>query len=265
MAGPAGASTPDAPGGHVYDRIGRTYTTTRRPDPRIEARLHAPLGRAEPVLNVGAGTGSYEPTDRAVVAVEPSGEMVAQRRPGSAPVARALAGALPFADATFAAALALLTVHHWPDPRAGLAELRRVTTGPVVVFTFDKEAHDPWLIEYLPGMARLDAHHLTAAEIADALGGGTVEVLEVPHDCVDGFCNAWWRRPHAYLDPEVRAGISAIARLEAEEVADGMARLAADLESGAWHRRHADLLDRTSIDGGYRLVVSPGTDPDPAR
>lgn len=244
---------------HLYDRIGVGYADVRQPDPRIAAQIHIALGSARTVLNLGAGTGSYEPVDRSVVAVEPSPEMIAQRRVGAAPVARGVAGALPFPDSAFDAALALLTVHHWPDIVSGLTEVRRVTAGPVVVFTFDTEVHaDQWLVrDYLPWMLDLDGHVPAPAAIADALGGGSVDVIPVPHDCVDGFCHAWWRRPEAYLRPEVRAGISGIARLPHDVVTEAMGRLANDLESGRWRRRHAGLFDRTEIDAGYRLVVSP--------
>jgi SAM-dependent methyltransferase len=242
----------------LYDSIGLGYVGVRRADPRIQQRLNGPLGDASRVLNVGAGSGSYEPSDRRVVAVEPSPAMIAQRPQGSAGVVRAVADRLPFLDGAFDAAMALLTVHHWPDPVAGLRELRRVTTGPIVVFTFDKEVHErQWLVtEYLPVMTELDGHLPSPAMIADTLGGGVIEVLPIPHDCIDGFCHAWWRRPEAYLDPRVRAGISGIARLPAEVVDRGMAQLEDDLASGAWHRAHQDLLGTEEIDAGYRIVVS---------
>ena len=244
----------------VYDTIGRGYSSVRRPDRRIERRLHAALGGAATVLDVGAGTGSYEPADRRVVAVEPSPEMIRQRPAGAAPVVRGVAEALPFPDGAFDAALALLTVHHWPARPAGLAELRRVTSGPIVVLTFDKAVHDhQWLTtEYLPEVAGLDAGHPEAAEIADALGGGAVEPLMVPHDCTDGFLHAYWRRPEAYLRSAVRAGISGIARLPDDVVERAMARLADDLATGVWHARHQRLLSLAEVDVGYRLVVSPG-------
>ena len=172
---------------------------------------------------------------------------------------RSHADRLPFPAGAFHAAMALLTVHHWPDPWEGLAELRRVTRGPVIVLTFDKAVHEQqWLVtDYLPSMSELDADLPTPAEIADALGGGTVEVLTVPHDCLDGFCHAWWRRPEAYLDPAVRAAISGIARLPSDVVERAMAELAQDLVSGSWHRTHRDLLGKDEIDAGYRVVVSP--------
>jgi SAM-dependent methyltransferase len=244
----------------VYDTIGRGYAQVRQADPRIARRLHAPLGDAALVVNVGAGAGSYEPADRTVVAVEPSAEMIRQRPAGAGPAVRAVADRLPFAGTAFDAALVLLSVHHWPDPLGGLAEVRRVTTGPVVVFTFDKDVHDyQWLTnEYLPEIGALDAHNPTPAEVAEALGGGSVESVPILHDCTDGFLHAWWRRPHAYLDPAVRAGISGIARLPGEVVDRAMTRLAADLASGAWAEAHADLLDREEVDAGYRIVVSPG-------
>jgi SAM-dependent methyltransferase len=244
----------------LYDAIGVGYADLRRPDPRIAAQLHQHLGGAERVLNIGAGTGSYEPTDGRLVAVEPSPEMLRQRRSGSAPAVRAVAGSLPFADGTFDAAMAVLTVHHWPDPAAGLAEVRRVTTGPVVVLTFDHGVHAAqWLVTgYFPSMLALDHHVPTAAAMADTLGGGGVEVVPVPHDCTDGFCHAWWRRPEAYLDPRVRAAISGIARLDPDDVDAGVAALRRDLADGTWAHRHADLLTRDEIDAGYRLVISPG-------
>jgi SAM-dependent methyltransferase len=245
----------------VYDRIGRGYERWRRPDPRIERRLLRELGAATRLVNVGAGAGSYEPGDRAVVAVEPSMTMIRQRPPGAGDAVQAWAAALPFADGAFDAAIAVLTVHHWDDPLVGLAEMRRVTQGACVVFTFDHEVHcRQWLVaEYLPSMAELDRQLPSPWAIAEALGGGRVDVVPVPHDCVDGFCHAWWRRPHAYLDPAVRASISGIARLPRPEVHRAVARLGDDLSSGRWHATHADVLELDEIDAGYRLVVShPG-------
>ena len=238
----------------LYDRIGDGYARLRRPDPRIAARLRAALGPARRVLNVGAGTGNYEPSGLDLVAVEPSGDMIRQRPPGAAPCVRARAGALPFADGTFEAALAILTVHHWPDPAAGLAELRRVTRGRIVILTFDPAAR-PWLTGYLPGLAALDEAQMPALRIyADALGPLSVTPLPVPHDCTDGFLYAYWRRPEAYLDPAIRSGSSSFRALPGLEA--GLDRLRADLDSGEWDRRHAGLRAQETYDAGYRLIES---------
>jgi SAM-dependent methyltransferase len=243
-----------------YDAIGRTYTATRGTDPRIAARIWTALGDARTIVNVGAGTGSYEPPDRDVTAVEPSAVMIAQRPPGAAPAVQASAEALPFADASFDAAMAILTIHHWSDFRAGAAELRRVARDRVVVFSWDPAyVGRMWLgPEYFPGYSQEDVVGFPSlAEQAAALGA-EVEVVPVPWDCRDGFMSAFWRRPEAYLDPTVRAGISTLAKRSEKELAEGLARLRADLASGAWARRHADLLERDELDLGYRLLVGTG-------
>jgi SAM-dependent methyltransferase len=240
-----------------YDAIGRTYSATRGTDPRIAARIWDALGDARTVVNVGAGTGSYEPPDRDVTAVEPSAVMIAQRPPGAAPAVQASAEALPFEDASFDAAMAVLTLHHWSDLRGGCAELRRVARDRVVVFSWDPTyVGRMWLgPEYFPQYSREDAEGFPSlAEQAAALGA-EAEVVPIPWDCRDGFFSAFWRRPEAYLDPAVRAGISTLAKRSEDELAEGLARLRADLESGAWARRHADLLERDELDLGYRLLV----------
>jgi SAM-dependent methyltransferase len=241
-----------------YDAIGRTYTATRGTDPRIAARIWDALGDARTVVNVGAGTGSYEPPYRDVTAVEPSAVMIAQRPRGAAPAVQASAEALPFADASFDAAMAVLTLHHWSDLRAGCAELRRVARDRVVVFSWDPTyVGRMWLgPEYFPQYSREDAEGFPSlAEQAAAFGDAAVEVVPIPWDCRDGFFSAFWRRPEAYLDPAVRAGISTLAKRSEDELAEGLARLRADLDSGAWARRHADLLERDELDLGYRLLV----------
>ena len=238
----------------LYDRIGAGYAGLRRADPRIAARLAATLGAPAPLLNVGAGTGNYEPHDRDVVAVEPSLEMIRQRPTGAAPALQAVAQALPFADQVFAAGLAVLTVHHWSDPLAGLRELRRVVRGRIVILTFDPAAR-PWLTDYLPGLAALDEAQMPALEVyARALGPVSVTPLDIPHDCTDGFLYAYWRRPEAYLDPRLRAGSSAFRALRDAE--SGLARLRRDLDDGGWKSRYGDLRRREVYDAGYRLIVA---------
>lgn len=193
------------------------------------------------------------------MAVEPSQLMVRRRAPGAAPVVRAVAEHLPFPAARFSAAMAVFTVHHWTDPAAGLAEVRRVTNGPVVVLTWDSTVFSErfWLIrDYVPEAVHADRGLPSVAEIAAGLGDHRVEVVPVPHDCTDGFSAAYWRRPEMYLDPAARAAISNLALLDPVVVERMDAALRADLESGAWQRRNADLLGLGELDCGYRLVVS---------
>jgi SAM-dependent methyltransferase len=241
-----------------YERLGVGYAAVRRPDRRVAAQVRAALGQVGPVINVGAGAGSYEPDDLAVVAVEPAVTMLEQRPPEAAPAVRAFAEELPFPTRSFAAGMAILTVHHWRHPAAGLAELRRVVRGPIAVLSWDADVfNDYWMVrEYVPASRRLDRQVPSPAAIADLLGGGSVTAVPVPADCADGFYAAWWRRPEAYLDPSVRAAISGLARLDPNVVEPGIRKLADDLSSGTWHRRHADLLTLDTYDAGYRLVLA---------
>jgi SAM-dependent methyltransferase len=242
---------------HLYDTIGVGYRALRRPDPRIAAAIVDALGPAASVVNVGAGAGSYEPAGRRVVAVEPSREMIRQRPAGAAPVVQASATALPFGAGAFDAALAVLTVHHWPDRAQGLAELRRVARDRVVILTWEPDATRFWLLEdYFPEFVAIDrAIFSTREEIERDLGPVEWRPVPIPHDCVDGFLGAYWRRPHAYLDPAVRGAISTFSKIG--DVEPGLARLRNDLENGTWTRRHGPLLTRSEVDLGYRLVVSP--------
>lgn len=242
--------------GPLYDRIGRGYATRRRADPRIAHAIISALGDAASVVNVGAGTGSYEPAGRTAVAVEPSPVMLEQRSADSAPAVRAVAEALPFGDAAFDAAMAVLTLHHWADPARGLAELRRVARRRVVILTWLPDAAPFWLTDdYFPEIVARDRGIFPSlGDLEEALGTLAVTAVPVPHDCTDGFLGAFWRRPEAYLDEDVRAGISGFGALA--DLASGLARLASDLSTGRWHRRHADLSARDALDLGYRLVVA---------
>jgi SAM-dependent methyltransferase len=242
-----------------YDRIGSGYSTTRRADPRIEECIHRALGDARSVVNVGAGAGSYEPRDREVVAVEPSERMIAQRPSGSAPVVRALAEDLPFGDGAFDASMAVLSDHHWRDRARGLREMRRVARRRAVLFTWDQSrVNEGWLVrDFLPGFLRLPGMPLP--EIAAHLGATEIQTVAIPADCQDGFLHAYWARPHAYLDPAVRRNISVFARLPAAEVDAAVARLRADLESGAWRARNADIVNAPEMDLGYRLLIADYT------
>lgn len=239
----------------IYDglALAEGYAIRRRPEPRIASAILSALGDAQTVINVGAGTGSYEPTDRIVQAVEPSVLMIGQRAQDAAPCVQASAESLPFDAKTFDAAMAVLTIHHWSDWRAGLREMRRVARRRIVLLTFDVDASNFWLTrDYFPSLMDLDRRIMPRlADMADELGAFHVAPVPVPHDCVDGFLGAFWRRPHLYLDPIVRRSMSSFSRIDAE---DGLKRLAVDLENGAWRERYADLLALEEMDIGYRLL-----------
>jgi SAM-dependent methyltransferase len=241
-----------------YELHGRTYGQHRHGDPRIEARIHAALGDAKTVLNVGAGTGSYEPTDRWVLAVEPSATMRTQRPRDAAPVLEAQAEALPFDDDSFDAAMACVTIHHWDRSGAGLAEMRRVARGPVVVFTFELESLPAWQRDHLAeGLAIEMPRFQSVDAVAAALGGRTrVEPIPTPADCTDGFFEAFWNRPEQLLDPAVRAAQSMWALLEPGVEERIVERLAAALRSGAWDAEHGHLRELGEYDGALRLVIS---------
>ena len=240
----------------LYDAIGVTYGVTRRTDARIAAQIWSALGDARTVLNVGAGSGSYEPAGRQVLAVEPSAVMRAQRPPDAAPCIAATAESLPFVDRAFDAAMAVATTHHWRDPIAGLRELRRVAAR-VVVFTFDVDGLSRfWLTrDYLPELAELVAGHPSLAEQAQVLGARVVPVL-IPWDCADGFPEAYWRRPAAYLDEAVRRGMSIWARLGADIESRAVRDLRNDLASGQWAARNRELLRLDAADLGLRLLIA---------
>ena len=231
-----------------FEQHGRTYARHRRPDPRIAERIHAALGDARAVLNVGAGTGSYEPTDRWVLAVEPS----------AAPAICAHAEALPFDDDAVDATMACVTIHHWEPPDLGLAELRRVSRGPVVIFTFELDKLPAWQLDFLAEGVAIERPRFPAIDdVVDALGGRTrVERIPTPGDCVDGFFEAFWRRPEALLDPSVRGAQSMWAMLDPGVEERIVARLSAALESGAWDAEHGHLRQQESYDGALRLVIS---------
>jgi SAM-dependent methyltransferase len=243
----------------VYDRMGASYTTTRRADPRIAAAIAEALGDARTLVNVGAGAGAYEPTDRRVVAVEPSRVMIGLRPAGAARCIQAIAEHLPLRGRAVDASLAVLTIHHWRDHEAGLAELRRVARRRVVVLTWDPASRGAfWLTtDYFPEIVDLDIPRFRPmAELARSLGPLRVIPVPIPHDCRDGFLGAYWRRPEAYLDAAVRDGISSFAQLPSEQTRQGLARLANDLSSGRWEARHGALRERESLDLGYRLLVA---------
>jgi SAM-dependent methyltransferase len=241
-------------GPNTYDRIGSDYAHTRKEDPRLAGLIARELGGARTVLNVGAGTGSYEPTDRFVVAIEPSTVMLKQRSTRSAPAAQAVAERLPFRDGAFDAVMAVLTVHHWSDLHAGLWELNRVARERIVLLTWDPSTEGFWLLrDYFPEFLDADRKRLPfTEELLRFMADARVINVPIPHDCLDGFLGAYWRRPRAYLSAEIRSGISSFAT---GRDLSALQRLEDDLETGAWQRRYGDLLKQEELDIGYRLVV----------
>jgi SAM-dependent methyltransferase len=240
----------------LYDSIGKGYADYRRPDPHIAAAVIGALAAAQSIVNVGAGAGSYEPADRSVVAVEPSPTMISQRPASAAPVVCASAMDLPFRDDAFDAALAIFTVHHWPDRMRGLSEMRRVAARAVIL-TWEPSTFASWLTrDYFPELLTYDRSLFPLASDFYARTFGRVEIqpVLVPHDCTDGFLEAYWRRPEAYFDAGVRRAISAFARIP--DVHPGLARLRRDLDDGTWMRRNGHLLELTELDLSYRLVIA---------
>ncbi len=241
-----------------YERGGQHYASMRRTDPRIAAVVHAALGPSRTVLNVGAGAGSYEPTDRYVVALEPSPAMRAQRPVHAVPALQGVAEHLPFDDKSFDAAMATLTVHQWPDMQAGLREMRRVTRGPVVVLTFDGRALDRfWLADYVPELIEAERRRYPAPDaIGEALGAGaSTRIVPVTKDCLDGFTEAYFARPEAFLEEATRRSQSAWGFLDEGVEERFVERLRVDLETGAWDERYGDLRHQDVFFGALRLVV----------
>ena len=240
----------------LYDKIGGMYSAGRQSDPRIAAAIERATTGCDSILNVGAGTGSYEPVSRFVVAVEPSRIMIGQRPVGAAPVIQGCAEALPFADCSFDAVLGILTVHHWKDQARGLSECARVARMRVVLLTNDFDVcANFWLFDYFPGLLRADRHIFpTIARFEDAFGSLETIVVPVPADCCDGFLGAYWKRPSAYLDPVVRKNISTFSKIG--NIDSQLARLENDIVSGAWERRYHTLMGLEALDLGYRILIS---------
>jgi SAM-dependent methyltransferase len=239
----------------LYDQIGRSYRNYRHPDPRIGASILSALGEAESAVNVGAGAGSYEPSDRFVVAVEPSMTMIKQRSDDAAPVVQGTATALPFRDHTFDAALAVLTIHHWSDQTKGLREMKRVARERVVLLTWDSLFEDFWLNDYFPMFREIDRRIFVSKEkLESVLGPIKATKVPVPHDCSDGFAGAYWRRPEAYLDPGVRGAISTFSRIG--DPSAGLAKLKQDLNDGTWEEQYGHLSELDELDLGYRVYTA---------
>lgn len=242
-----------------YGEIGRSYSRFRQPDPIIAAQIYAALGQAQTVLNVGAGAGSYEPTDREVTAVEPSASMRAQRPANLSTAIDAVAENLPFGDASFDASMATVTVHQWSNLERGLAEMRRVTRGSIVLLVCDpRQMHDYWLNDYIPEVRHVEASRFPPIQrITDALNGPVeVKSVPIPLDCRDGFNEAYYGRPEAFLEQEARLACSSWSLVPAETVERFVNQLAGDLASGKWDEKYGYLRRQPYFDGPLRLIVS---------
>jgi SAM-dependent methyltransferase len=239
----------------LYDRIGMHYRHYRRPDPGIAAAIRREIGDHRRVLNLGAGVGAYESMNHDIVALEPSRVMILQRAENGTPVVQGRAERLPFKDNAFDSVTAILTIHHWADLVKGLKEALRVATKRLILLTWIGFVEHFWLVDYLPQIQQTDERLFPSIEqLEEIIGPVRVITIPIRHDCPDGFLCAYWRRPHAYLDNNVRRAISTFARIA--DINDGLHRLKEDLESGYWQKQYHLLLDKESMDFGYRLVVS---------
>ncbi len=239
-----------------YEVVGKHYATQRQPDNRIARVIHTELSDVESIVNIGAGTGSYEPTNKIITAVEPSETMIAQRKPRkNTNVYQAFAENLPFDSNSFDASLAILTIHLWKDWKKGIQEAKRVARIKVVLFTWINMQERFWLADFFPEIEQIDTHLFpTLAELSDELGNIRVIPVAIPSDCTDGFMYAYWARPELYLDSRVRSAISTFSHVQ--RVEEGVIALSSDLNSGAWHKKYGDILKFKEIDFGYRLVVA---------
>jgi len=239
----------------TYDKIGKGYSVGRREDPRIASEIYQFLIGAESVLNIGAGAGSYEPLDLNVLAVEPSQEMIKQRSKDAAPVKQAFAESLPFEDGLFSHSMTVLSIHHWTNREAGFNEIKRVTKNRFVAVTWDPSSEPFWLTEaYFPEIHAIDKSIFPSLdELVTNFPGVKFYPLEIPADCTDGFTAAHWARPHAYLDPLVRSGMSTFSKIH--DIEPGLKRLSSDLECGLWDRKYGHLRCYDKLNVGYTIVV----------
>lgn len=244
-----------------YDAIGIGYSRTRHEDPRFRAQIHAALGNARTVVNVGAGTGAYEPSDLHVIAIEPSDVMAAQRARELAPAIRASAGSIPLRDGSVDAAMAILSVHHWDEAREqGVRELRRVARGAVVILTYDPTVSGlMWLMaDYLPEVARLDLQIFPPPQQLEEWLGGDVRIdtVPIPRDTPDWMLGSFWAHPERVLDASARAATSGFARMPSHVVDRVASEVSRDLASGLWDHRHGHLRTLDALDVGLRLIAA---------
>lgn len=240
----------------IYDHIGVNYSSNRRTDIRIERQIHDRLRGAERIINIGAGTGSYEPKNIDLVAVEPSSKMITQRKQDSHPSIKAFAEKLPFEDNSFTHGMAILTIHHWKDKELAFKEINRVVTDRFVVLTWSPDAEPFWLTrDYFPELYLTDKSIFPSIkELKKYFATVEVSPLLIPDDCKDGFMAAYWKRPKAYLSSEVRQSISAFSKIA--DPTSGLEKLENDLASGEWEEKNRSILNQKSFDAGYVIITA---------
>ncbi|NOX52787.1 MAG: class I SAM-dependent methyltransferase [Gammaproteobacteria bacterium] len=238
----------------IYDNIGINYSVQRHTDPRIASQLFSELKEATRIVNIGAGTGSYEPENIELVAVEPSSKMIAQRKMGSHKVEKAFAEELPFENNSFSHAMTVLSMHHWENRELAFREINRVVTEKFVAITWDPESDPFWLTrDYFPEIYELDKRIFPKLdELSEHFDEVGMRPLPIPSDCIDGFLAAFWKKPEAYLSHDVRQSISPFSKIN--NLADGLQKLKEDLASGVWARNNSSILDSITLDVGYKVV-----------
>ncbi|MBS1517851.1 MAG: class I SAM-dependent methyltransferase [Bacteroidetes bacterium] len=243
-----------------YDRTGQNYSGYRKSDPRIAEYVSRALGNAKTILNVGAGAGSYEPENKYVAAVEPSFVMRSQRHLNNrVPAIIGKAESLPFDDNSFDASMAMLTVHHWPDPEKGLNEMKRVSKSRIVIMTYDPDELDKfWNVNYFPEVVEIEKARYPKSELLQNILGNTCEIISVPipFDCTDGFQEAFYGRPEAFLNKEVRNSQSAWKFLPEGAEEEIVNRLESELNSGEWDRKYGHYRSEPFFHGALKLIVS---------
>ena len=240
----------------IYDEIGIHYSVTRCTDPQIAEQLYPKLAGAKRIVNIGAGTGSYEPENVDLVAVEPSAEMISQRKPTAYPVKQASAEKLPLEDNSFSHVMTILSMHHWKDRPRAFSEINRIATEKFIAITWDPESEPFWLTrDYFPEIYEMDkAIFPKLDQFEKFFDDVEISTLQIPHDCQDGFFAAFWRRPAAYLSSQVRQATSPFSKVKNLEAS--LQRLEADLKNGAWAEKNQVIIDAASLDAGYRLITA---------
>jgi len=238
----------------LYDNIGISYSVTRCTDPIIAKQLYSELQGATRIVNIGAGTGSYEPENVELVAVEPSAKMIAQRKMGAHRVEQAFAEKLPFENNSFSHAMTVLSMHHWENRKRAFSEINRVATAKFVAITWDPKSDPFWLTrDYFPEIYEMDQHIFPELEeLNEHFDEVKISPLQIPSDCEDGFLAAFWKRPEAYLSSQVRQSMSPFSQIK--NLSEGLQRLKDDLASGAWAKNNQSILNSSFLDVGYRLI-----------